>query len=92
MSRDFDEPSLVTARRASTSMSRAILVRVTTEFDANSDRATALWIVATDDPETAVRTVREKVVLGCIIEATDHQVTESTIERLGLAAGQVWHL
>ena len=73
-------------------MARAILVRVITEFDANSDRATALWIVATDDPETAVRTVREKVVLGCIVEATDHEITDSTIERLGLAAGQGWHV
>jgi hypothetical protein len=73
-------------------MARAILVRVTTEFDANNDRATALWLVATDDPETAVRAVREKVVLGCIVEATDHRVTDSTVERLGLAAGQAWHL
>jgi hypothetical protein len=73
-------------------MARAILVRVTTEFDANSDRATALWIVATDDPETAVQIVREKVLLGCIVEATDHEVTEATIERLGLAARQSWHL
>jgi hypothetical protein len=73
-------------------MARAILVRVTTEFDANSDRATALWVVATDDPDTAVRAVREKVVVGCIVEATDHRVTDSTVERLGLAAGQAWHL
>ena len=73
-------------------MTCATLVRVTTEFNANSDRATALWIIATDDPETAVRTVRQKVVLGCIIEATEHQVTESTIERLWLEAGQVRHL
>ena len=64
-------------------MARAILVRVTTEFDANSDRATALWVVATDDPETAVRAVREKVVLGCIVEATDHRVTDATIESWG---------
>ena len=71
---------------------RAVLVRVTTEFDANSDRATALWIVATDNPEIAVRTVRQKVVLGCIDEATDHEVAVSTVERLGLAAGQAWHL
>ena len=73
-------------------MRRAILVRVITEFDANSDRAMALWVVATDDPDTAVRTVREKVVVGCIVEATDHQLTDSTVERLGLAAGQAWHL
>ena len=73
-------------------MPRAILVRVITEFDANSDRAMALWVVATDDPDTAVRTVREKVVVGCIVEATDHQLTDSTVERLGLAAGQAWHL
>ena len=70
----------------------AVLVRVTTEFDANSDRAIALWIVATDDPETAVRAVREKVVVGCIVEATDHEVKASTVERLGIAAGQAWHL
>ena len=73
-------------------MARAILVRVTTEFDANSDRATALWIVATDNPQTAIRAVQEKVVVGCIVEVTDHQIKESTIERLGLAAGQAWHL
>ena len=70
----------------------AVLVRVTTEFDANSDRATALWIVVTDNPETAVRTVRQKVVVGCIVEATEHEVADSTVERLGLAAGQAWHL
>jgi hypothetical protein len=73
-------------------MAPAILVRVTIEFDASSDRATALWIVATDDRETAVSAVRENVLMECLVEATDHPVTDATVERLGLAAGQAWHL
>jgi hypothetical protein len=31
-------------------------------------------------------------VVGCIVEATDHEVKDSTVERLGIAAGQAWHL
>ena len=68
-------------------MAGATLVRVTIEFDASSDRATALWIVATNDHETAVRAVREKVLVECIVEVTDHLITDATVEKLGLAAG-----
>ena len=73
-------------------MGKGIFVRVTTEIVVGDARATAYWIVATDDPKTAEQIVRQAVSPGCIVEATDTEVGPETVKRLGLARGQAWHL
>jgi hypothetical protein len=73
-------------------MTKARLVRVTTQIIFQGSRATALWIVGTGDPAEAVRIVRGRVAPECDVEITDHEVQPETIKRLGLVAGQAWHL
>jgi hypothetical protein len=73
-------------------MADAVLVRVTSEMVVGDSRATALWLVVADDPDHAVRIVKERVPAHCIVEATDHHVTRATVEKLGLARGQAWHI
>jgi hypothetical protein len=74
-------------------MSKGILVRETTNIaGAGGVFATRHWIVATDDPKVAERAVREKVPTARLVEATDVPVSPETMERLGLAPGQAWHL
>jgi hypothetical protein len=73
-------------------MAEAILVRVRSDIEVAGSRAFAHWIVRTGDKLVAESTVREKVSSGCVVEATDWDVTEETIKRLGLAPCQAWHL
>ena len=73
-------------------MNKGIFVRVTTEMVVGEARTTSYWIVATDDPKTAEQIVRKAIPPGCIVEATDTEVGPETVQRLGLAPGQAWHL
>ena len=74
-------------------MAKGIFVRETTDtVGVGGEFANRYWIVATDDPETAVQAVRKMSVKSRAIEATDIPVEAETMERLGLAPGQAWHL
>ncbi len=68
------------------------VIRVRTDTLVVSDRATALWIVCADSPEEALEIVRGRIASGCEAEMTDHRLQPDTIQKLGLAKGQAWHL
>ena len=72
---------------------KGIFVRETTDIvGAGGEFATRYGIVATDDPETAEQAVRKMSAKSRAIDATDIPVEPETMERLGLAPGQAWHL
>jgi hypothetical protein len=47
-----------------------------------------LWIVATDDPDEAMRAVKSKAALGSNLESIHDHPSDETIRRLALAPGQ----
>jgi hypothetical protein len=74
-------------------MAKGIFVQETTDvLGIGGEPATRYWIVATDDPTTAEQAVRKLVPRSPRVEATDIPVEPETMERLGLAPGQAWHL
>ena len=68
------------------------VVRVRTDVLVMGDRATALWVVQADSPEEALEIVRGRIASGCEAEMADHRLQSNTIQKLGLAKGQAWHL
>jgi hypothetical protein len=73
-------------------MNAGIFVRVTTDIVVSGERAWSYWIVATDNPVEAERTVKDAVPPSYVVEATDVPVLSETVQRLGLASGQAWRL
>jgi hypothetical protein len=73
-------------------MAGAIFVRVGAEPTATGTRTFEIWIVATDDPAPAEKTVREMVPPGRSVEAIQDLPFEETIKRLALPPGKAWLL
>jgi hypothetical protein len=73
-------------------MSEAVFVRVEAERTPAGGRTFEIWIVATDDPDEAVKAVRELVSPKRNVEAIHDRPSEETIKRLALAPGQAWLL
>ena len=68
------------------------VIRVRTDILVMGERATALWVVPADSPEEALEIVRAKVAKGSELEITYHRLQPDTVQKLGLAKGQAWHL
>ena len=70
----------------------ALFVRVSADSTPNVNRTFEIWIVATDDPEEAVRAVKALVSAGANVELIHDRPSDETIKRLALAPGQAWLL
>ena len=68
------------------------VIRVRTDILVKGERNTALWVVCADSPEQALEIVRAKVPKGSGLELTYHRLQPDTVQKLGLAKGQAWHL
>ena len=68
------------------------VIRVRTDMLIMGERATALWVVRANSPEEALEIVRTKTPKGSGLEITYHRLQPDTIQKLGLAEGQAWHL
>ena len=68
------------------------VIRVRTDILVMGERATALWVVRADSPEQALEIVRDAVAKGAELEITYHRLQPNTVQKLGLAKGQAWHL
>jgi hypothetical protein len=74
-------------------MAEAFFVRVEAARSASTGgRTFEIWIVATNDPDEAVRAVRAMVAPGSNVELIHDRPSDATIERLALAPGQAWLL
>ena len=74
-------------------MAEAFFVRVEAARSASTGgRTFEIWIVATDDPEEAVRAVKAIVSAGANVELIHDRPSDETIKRLALAPGQAWLL
>jgi len=74
-------------------MSEAFFVRVEAARSASTGgRTFELWIVATDDPDEAVKAVKAMVAPGSNVELIHDRPSDETIKRLALAPGQAWLL
>jgi hypothetical protein len=73
-------------------MAEAIFVRVEAERTAAGGRTFEIWIVATADPDEAVKAVREMVSAGRNVEAIHDRPSGETIKRLALPPGKAWLL
>jgi hypothetical protein len=70
-------------------MAEAFFVRVEAARSASTDgRTFELWIVATGDPDEAIRAVEAKVTPGSNVELIHDRPSDETIRRLALAPGQ----
>jgi hypothetical protein len=75
------------------SMAEAFFVRVEAAPSASTGgRTFEIWIVATSDPDEAIRAVQAKVAPGSNVELIHDHPSDETIKRLALAAGQAWLL
>ena len=71
----------------------AFFVRVEALGSASTGgRTFELWIVATADPNEAMRAVLAKVAASSNVELIHNYPSDETIERLALAPGQAWLL
>ena len=74
-------------------MAEAFFVRVEAARSASTGgRTFEIWIVATDDPDEAVRAVAAMVASGSNVELIHDRPSDETIKRLALAPGQAWLL
>jgi hypothetical protein len=74
-------------------MAEAFFVRVEAARSASTGgRTFEIWIVATDDPDQAVRAVSVMVAPGSNVELIHDRPSDETIKRLALAPGQAWLL
>ena len=74
-------------------MAEAFFVRVEADRSASTGgRTFEIWIVATGDPDEAIRAVQAKVVPGSTVELIHDHPSDETLRRLALAPGQAWLL
>jgi hypothetical protein len=74
-------------------MAEAFFVRVEAARSASTGgRTFEIWIVATDDPNQAVRAVKAVTAPGANVELIHDRPSDETIRRLALAPGQAWLL
>jgi len=74
-------------------MAEAFFVRVEAARSASTGgRTFEIWIVATDDPNEAVRAVKAVTAPGANVELIHDRPSDETIRRLALAPGQAWLL
>jgi len=74
-------------------MAEAFFVRVEAARSASTGgRTFEIWIVATDDPDEAVRAVKAVAAPGANVELIHDRPSDETIRRLALAPGQAWLL
>jgi len=70
----------------------ALFVRVSAESTPTFERTFEIWIVATDDPVTAEKAVRELVSSHRSVEVIHDLPSEETVRRLALPPGKAWLL
>ena len=74
-------------------MAEAFFVRVEAARSASTGgRTFEIWIVATGDPDEAVRAVKAMTPPGANVELIHDRPSDETIKRLALAPGQAWLL
>ena len=71
-------------------MVNGFLVRVTTARTSHNEPLMAFWIVATDEPDEAIRIVRTMVPTALEVEISKVPVRPRTVEQLGLSPGQAF--
>ena len=78
-------PFLLRPRSHIIEMAQAFVIASTTDAQTTGDPPRALWVVLADTPHLAVEAARAS---GCKVDRIVGTLSEETVERLGIQAGQ----